>query len=353
MKRFCLILFMAMSAAAQSTNASLSGTVLDPARARVVGVQLSAQNIQTGIVLTGVTNEAGVYVFPSVQPGRYKLTADAPGFRNYVLNDIVVDVSARMIINITLELPTTQASVEVTAAPDALAASTASVAGVITGRQLLELPLPDRDSLDLIKTQAGTLGDNFSGTRMGALNITRDGINVMDQYINAGLSSMIVNSVDDIEEVRVVTSPVDAEFGRGFGQVQMLTRSGTNEFHGSLYEYHRNTVLDANSFFNNLRGDPRDALIQNSFGGRLGNRGTHHQGQGLFLLQLAIAASGAEPDADAHRIDAKHEAGHFPVLSRCRKRECERGRADSGPERESRASDNGNGTPAIHQCLRP
>src|SRR5207237_4986257 len=137
----------------------------------------------------------------------------------------------RMTINITLELAGTQAAVEVTAAPDALTTSTASVAGVITGRQLLELPLPDRDSLDLVKTQAGTLGDNFSGTRMGALNITRDGINVMDQYINSGLSSVILNSVDDIEEVRVVTSSVVAEFGRGFGQVQMLTRSRTDAVH--------------------------------------------------------------------------------------------------------------------------
>src|SRR5437667_1785171 len=114
------------------------------------------------------------------------------------------------------------------------------------------------------------LGDNFAGTRIGALNVTRDGINVIDQYINSGTATTIFNSIDDIEEVRVVTSPVDAEFGRGFGQVQLLTRSGTNEFHGSLYDYHRNTVLDANSWFNNLRGDPRDTLIQNQYGGRLG-----------------------------------------------------------------------------------
>jgi hypothetical protein len=270
MKRFCLILFMAVSAAAQSTNATLSGTVLDPTGARVVGVQVSAQNIQTGIGLTSVTNEAGVYVFPSVQPGRYRLTADAPGFRQYVLDNVVVDVSARITINISLELGSAQAAVEVTAAPDTLAASTASVGGVIAGREILDLPLPDRDSLGLVKTQAGTLGNHFSGSRIGALNITRDGISVMDQYIDSGLFSLVFNSVDDIEEVRVITAPVDAELGRGTGQVQMLTRSGTNQFHGSVYDYHRNTVLDANNWFNNLRGDPRDALIQNQFGGRLG-----------------------------------------------------------------------------------
>jgi len=272
MKRWCgvLFLFIAVSTSAQSTNATLSGTVLDPTGARIPNVQVTAQNTRTGVALTNVTNEAGVYVFPSLQPGTYRLTAESSGFRKYVLNDLVVDVSARISINISLELAVTQEAVEVTATELPLSANTASIGGVINGRKLQDLPLPDRDSLGLVLTQAGVLRDNFAGTRIGALNVTRDGINVMDQYINSGTATTIFNSIDDIEEVRVVTSPVDAEFGRGFGQVQLLTRSGTNEFHGSLYDYHRNTVLDANNWFNNLRGDPRDALIQNQFGGRLG-----------------------------------------------------------------------------------
>ncbi|HYR41792.1 MAG TPA: TonB-dependent receptor [Terriglobia bacterium] len=270
MKKLWLVLFVAVSAAAQSTNATLSGTVVDPAGARIPNVLVTAQNVQTGVVSTNLTNDAGVYVFPSVQPGLYRLTAELQGFRKYVLNDLTVDISARMTINISLELAAAQEAIEVTAVPESLSASTASVGGVISGRKLQELPLPDRDSLGLVLTQAGVLGDNFAGTRIGALNVTRDGINVMDQYINAGTNTMIFNSIDDIDEVRVVTSPVDAEFGRGFGQIQLSTRSGTNQFHGSLYEYHRNTVLDANNWFNNLRGDPRDALIQNQFGGRLG-----------------------------------------------------------------------------------
>src|SRR3989442_1407502 len=176
-----------------------------------------------------------------------------------------------MTINVPLELAAAQETVEVTAPQESpLSASTASVGSVITGRQIQELPLPSRDTLGLVLTQAGLVGDNFAGTRIGALNVTRDGINVMDQFINSGVNTMTFASVDDIEEVRVVTSPVDAELGRGSGQVQLLSRSGTNEFHGSLYEFHRNTVLDANDWFNNLRGDPRDTLILNQFGGRLG-----------------------------------------------------------------------------------
>src|SRR6516225_2873388 len=271
MKHFFLILFLAVSAAAQTTNASLSGTVVDPTGARIPSVQVTAQNTQTGVTLTNVTNEAGLYVFPSVQPGLYRLTAGLPGFRTYVLNDVTVAVAARMTITIPLELAGAQETVEVTAPPESpLSASTASVGSVINGRQIQELPLPDRDSLGLVLTQAGLLGENFAGTRINALNVTRDGINVMDNFINSGTSTMTFASVDDIEEVRVVTSPVDAELGRGSGQVQLLSRSGTNQFHGSLYEFHRNTVLNANDWFNNLRGDPRDALIWNQFGGRLG-----------------------------------------------------------------------------------
>ena len=92
----------------------------------------------------------------------------------------------------------------------------------------------------------------------------------MHQIGNDGVNSVIYLSTDLVDEVRVVTSPADAELGRGSGQVQISTRAGTNEFHGSLFESHRNTALNANTFFNNQRGDPRDFLIRNQFGGRLG-----------------------------------------------------------------------------------
>src|ERR1041385_149727 len=216
MKQFCLILFIAASALAQTTNATLSGTVTDPTGARVPNVQVTAQNVQTGVALTNLTNEAGLYVFPSVQPGSYQLTAELPGFKTYVLNGITVNVSARMTMNILLELAAAQETVEVTAPIESpLAASTASVGGVINGRQIQELPLPDRDARGLVLTQAGLVGDNFAGNRISSLNVTRDGINVMDQFIDSGVNSATFPSVEDIEEVRVVTSPVVAELGRG------------------------------------------------------------------------------------------------------------------------------------------
>ncbi|HBY58176.1 MAG TPA: hypothetical protein DEH78_00030 [Solibacterales bacterium] len=157
--------------------------------------------------------------------------------------------------------------------------STASVGGMLTGQKVLDLPIPARDALSLVLTQAGLVGDNFSGNRTAALNITLDGVNVQDQRNHQGLSTPVFTSVDRVEEFRVITSPADAELGRGSGQVQMITRSGTNEFHGSLFQFHRNTVLNANTWFNNQRGtdprtgdpvSPRNNLIRNQFGARIG-----------------------------------------------------------------------------------
>ena len=145
-----------------------------------------------------------------------------------------------------------------TATPDTLLSTTASVGGVINDQRIQDLPLPDRDALGLVLTQPGLVGDNFGGSRISAVNVTRDGINVMDQRINLGVNSVVFASVDTVQEIRVITSPADAELGRGSGQVQLSSRSGTNEFHGSVFEFLRNTSLNANNFFNNQRGQPRD-----------------------------------------------------------------------------------------------
>jgi hypothetical protein len=272
--RLSVLLFVSLigvvSAMAQGTNATISGTVTDPSGLRVSAAKITAENTRTGVALTNTTNEAGVYSFSGIQPGTYRLTAVASGFRTYILNDIVVEVSARLNINFSLVLATIAEAVEVTAQSNLLFTDSASVGGVITGQRLLELPLPDRNVLDLVLTQPGVVGDNFAGARIGALNVTRDGINVMDQTVNSGVNSVIFNSADVVEEVRVITSPVDAELGRGSGQVQMITRSGTKQFHGSIFEYNGNTALNANNWFNNLRGGERDTVISNRFGGRLG-----------------------------------------------------------------------------------
>jgi hypothetical protein len=268
----CLGLLMGGVVLAQGTNATLSGTVTDATEGAVPDALITVENINTGVVTTTTTNAAGIYIFPSLQPGVYRITGEKTGFRKLIYNEVTLEISARITVNLQLEVGTvTEAAVEVNAALDTrLALGTSSVGGVLSGHKVQELPLPSRNALGLVLTQAGLVGDNFSGARIGTLNVTRDGINVMDQRINSGVNSVSFTSVDIVDEVRVITSPADAEFGRGSGQVQITTKSGTNEFHGSVFEAHRNTALNANSWFNNLQGLDRSFLIRNQFGGRVG-----------------------------------------------------------------------------------
>jgi hypothetical protein len=266
---FALLLGVS-SAWAQSADAALSGLVLDQSGAAVPAAVVKVTNTKTGVEIPTVANSAGVYSFPALQPGVYRVVAEHPGFRKYALNEVTLSIGDKLTINLAMEVGAVAESVEVSAQNEALAVSTASISGAITGRNVQQLPLISRDALGLVTTQAGTLGTNFNGAQRVALNITLDGINVQDNRINSGIFSTLFTSVDRIEEVQVITSPVDAEFGRGSGQIILNSRSGNNTFTGSLFEQHRNTALNANTFFNNLQGVPRNILIRNQFGARLG-----------------------------------------------------------------------------------
>lgn len=266
---------------AQATNAAITGTVTDAAQAAVAGATMTAQNIRTGVVTKGATNETGIYLFPSLQPGVYLITVEKEGFRKLVYQEVTLEVGARINLDLQLQVGAlTMPVIEVRASDEAsVALGVSSVGGVVTGQMVRDLPVPGRDALGLVLIQAGVLGANISGARIGTLNITRDGIIAQDSSLNYGIFSNVFTSVDLVQEFRVVTSPADSEFGRGSAQIQMLTRSGTNQFHGSLFEYHRNTALNANTWFNNQRGrdpqtgeeiSPRDVLIRNQFGGRIG-----------------------------------------------------------------------------------
>ncbi|MBL8229320.1 MAG: carboxypeptidase regulatory-like domain-containing protein [Bryobacterales bacterium] len=273
-------LLSGLAAYSQTIDATLSGAVSDPSEAAIPGAAVTAQNLKTGVTTVTRSNASGVYAFPALPAGSYRVDADAPGFRKKVFREVTLEVGGRVTLDFSMEISTTAETVEVSADADsALAYASSSVGGMVTGRKVLELPLTSRNALDLTFIQAGVVGSNFAGARIGTLNIQIDGINVQDARINSGVASTVFPSTDRIEEFRVVTSPVDSELGRGSGQVQMLTRSGTNEFHGSLFEFHRNTVLNANTWFNNQRGmnprtgepvSPRNNLIRNQFGGRVG-----------------------------------------------------------------------------------
>ena len=255
-------------AMAQSTNASVTGTVTDASGSVLPGVSITAENVQTGVVTMTLTNETGAYGFPTLQTGTYRFSGELPGFQTRIYNDVVLQVAAQIRLNFELDVASVSQSVEVSVAAESpLAQATATIGGVLTVQRVTDLPLADRNVLNLVSTQAGVQGQNFSGNAQLNTATSRDGIDINGTR-NEGVP--IYTSVDLIEEVRVVTSPADAELSRGSGQIQLSTRSGTNEFHGSLFESIRNTALNANTWFNNLRGTPRSILNRNQFGGRLG-----------------------------------------------------------------------------------
>ncbi|MBM3747685.1 MAG: carboxypeptidase regulatory-like domain-containing protein, partial [Acidobacteria bacterium] len=305
----------ALSVAAQITEAVLTGTVGDATGAVIAGAVVKAEHIRTGVVQETRSNEAGVYLFASLHPGAYRVSAEMQGFQRHVYHEVALEVGARLNLNFALEVGSMTQSVEVTATSEnVLGYVTSSVGGMVTGQKVTDLPIPARDALSLVYIHAGLVGDNFSGARIGTLNISVDGINVQDNRINTGVASSLFNSTDRIEEFRVITSPVDAELGRGSGQIQMVSRSGGNEFHGSAFWSHRNTVLTANSFFNNLRGrdpvtgelvSPRDTLIRNQFGGRLGGPVRRNRTFFHFLYDAQIQRRAVPTTAVAYTEPAR------------------------------------------------
>jgi hypothetical protein len=287
------MLLFASAVWAQTTEATVSGTVTDPSGANVVVAAVTVLNLDTGVTTSTVTNGAGVYVFPALPPGKYRLTAEHPGFRRAVINDVNLAVGSQIAVNVSLDLGQTTESVEVRAAAAEVTASSASVGSVVESRRILDLPLVGRNAYDLLGTQPGvvingTNGVNINGAQTGAINYTTDGINTQDNLLNGAFNTLVSNtvSVDRVQEFRIVTSPADAEYGRGSGQVQLITRGGTNQYHGSAWEELRNTKLNANDWFNNQAGlnpitheqqAPRNVLIRNQFGLRLGGPVRHNK----------------------------------------------------------------------------
>lgn len=277
---FLVSTLMGFATLAQSPDAALTGTIADSSNAAVPLATVTATNTATGVATNTRTNESGVFVFPSLAPGVYTVRIEREGFRPLAYSDITLEIGARIRLNGVLTVGEVSQSVEVSANNDTqLALESASVGGVLNGKVIEDLPIPGRSAFSLLYTQAGLQGDNIAGTRIGALNISLDGVNVQDQRLNQGVSSPIFMSTDKIAEFRVTSSPADAELGRGSAQIQMLTRSGTNQVRGSLFWTLRNTALNANNWFNNQRGNdpvtgaqvsPRNILIRNQYGGRIG-----------------------------------------------------------------------------------
>ncbi|MDX2030095.1 MAG: TonB-dependent receptor [Blastocatellia bacterium] len=270
-----------------TTSASISGTVLDPNGAVVSGATVTVKNNNTGTEFKATTSSDGAYTIPAVGPGFYTVTIEAKGFKKAVVQNAQVLTATPATVNATLEIGATSESVVVQGGAEVLQTQSATVSTTIQGRQITETPLTSRDALDLVLLLPGTntpgrpRTSTINGLPKGALNITLDGVNVQDNILKSsdGFFTYVRPRLDAVDEVTVSTATPGAESaGEGAVQIKFVTRGGSNNFNGSLYEYHRNPALNANYWFNNrdltpkpgFTTAPRDFIILNQFGGRLG-----------------------------------------------------------------------------------
>ncbi len=253
----------------QSTNATVSGTVADSTGAVLPGVSVTATNNGTGVVNTVVTNEGGVYTLPSLLPGVYKVSAELPGFQIKTYTNVQLGNADKIRLNFALQVATQAQSVEVTVAADTLlATSSSSVGEILSQTRVQDLPTVSNNVLDLYRLMPGVrvnddgVSGSFAGlSAFGTVNIQRDGVDAAGgaRFGSNALSATYM-SPDLIGEARLIVAPVDAEMGRGNAQIQFLTRSGTNQFHGSGAWFVRNSALDANTWNNNKQIDPKTGL---------------------------------------------------------------------------------------------
>ena len=254
-----LLCLLIASHAFSQVNSSISGTVEDASRALIPGASVRAVNTQTGVATTTISNESGAYTFSALIPGIYSVTASLPGFRARSFNDVQLSAGVTLRLNFTLQVGDVTTTVDVEISADRLLAeSSASIGEVLPQAKISSLPLVGNDVLDLVRilpgfreSDAGSQFDTFAGVPAGMANTTRDGLSVTDGRWNNGIFSTTTINPDLVGEVRLILTPVDAEFGRGNGQIQITTRSGTNRYTGSAVWNVENTRLNPNTWANN------------------------------------------------------------------------------------------------------
>lgn len=286
-----LFISTVISAAAQVDTASLTGQVTDAQGAVVAGARVAAKNQATNIVVETTTNSEGYYTLTNLRPSIYTIEISQAGFQTASRKDVELNVGQKARFDFSLSVGETTVIVDVTTENQTLLQREDAIIGrVLDNRRITQLPLLQRSFDDLLAQVAGVQNDPYTeqggGTaagRTGSANIhgARSLHNnfILDGQDNNTISTNVQEfstqvsrpSVDALAEFKVVTSPFSAEYGRAAGgAIVAVTKSGTNQFHGVAYEYHRNRIFDANDFFSNKFGRERPARVQNQYGGNLG-----------------------------------------------------------------------------------
>jgi hypothetical protein len=294
----CLLFATTHAAMAQTEAATISGHVVDSSGSSMPGASIELHNVQRGTSLTTTTNGAGIYIFPSVAPGQYGLTVRKPGFKQVDIVGVVANVQDHIEQNFRLEIGSASESVTVTAGGNDINTTDASVSTVVDRQFVENLPLNGRSFQSLLYITPGVnlnAGGSATGADGTAGQFVVNGQRATENYwmvdgVSANIGMVAVTpgpgaagsvgafnalggtsalvSVDALQEFRIETSTYAPEFGRSMGgQISIETRSGANQFHGTAFDYLRNTVLDSNDWFADHNRLPKAPEIQNDFGG--------------------------------------------------------------------------------------
>ena len=292
-----LLVLLAATAAWASITGSISGLVTDPSGGVVAGAQVTAIEVQTGIHTETVTDSKGFYSFPTLSIGKYDVEVHASGFKAFRQTGIVIDANSAVKVDVALQLGAASVTVEVHSDAVQVETQSTQMGEVITGTKMTTVPLNGRAYTDLLSLQPGVVpaglfqngavapgmndrspsgglnsgNQSVNGQREAANGFMVNGANVEEGKNNG---AAVVPNLDAISEFRIITNNFDAEYGNySGGQINVATKSGTNQIHGSAFEFFRNTDLNARNFFDPGVGPnagPKGAFHQNQFGGTLG-----------------------------------------------------------------------------------
>ncbi len=267
-----------------SSTGAIQGTVTDPQNATVAGAKVILTNLDTTVRAAGTTQPDGTFVFPLLTPGNYQIEVQAQGFETTVLKNVKVEITKVTNANVQLRLGQVAVQTTVTEIAETVDTRTATTGSVISGTQIRDIPLPTRNFLDLTAMQAGTSARiqsaavvgrgapilDVAGSRATTNNFVLDGVDA-NSFGSNSLTGVPVPNPDAVGEFRVSTSMYDASQGRGSGgNINVVLRSGTDHYHGGLFEFYRSNDFNANDFFANAQGKPVPVLLQNQFGAQVG-----------------------------------------------------------------------------------
>jgi hypothetical protein len=327
-----ILLLLATGTVWGGITGSISGTVTDPTGAVIPGAAVTAHNTETGIDSSTQTNAQGFYSFPALPAGKYEVSIKAPGFQEYRETGLVLDVNTALRIDAAMKVGAVNQEVSVTATAVHVETSNTQMGEVIGTTKMTTLPLNGRSYTDLLALQPGVAptssgeGGGYgvsgnlnpgtlsvSGMREASNGFMVNGGSAEEKLYNA---TAIIPNLDSIAEFRILTNNADAEYGNySGGMVNVLTKSGTNQYHGSIFEFMRNPHLDATYFY----ATEKAVLHQNQFGGTAGGPIRHDKVFFFADYQGTRMVNGVESDLipvpSADNRNGEMGAGAFGAIS--------------------------------------